>query len=105
MRGYHIRGDEGGDVQVGPAIEVKFVVDELVGGIGGDSFLGEGKFGNCLGTTITARVGSGSLAVDMADMGIFKMTGEVDDLVRIDVLQGVSHMLRTTQPQLPCEEP
>jgi hypothetical protein len=25
----------------------------------------------------------------MADMGIFKMTGEVDDLVRIDVLEQI----------------
>jgi hypothetical protein len=86
LTGYHVSGDEGSNIQVWPSIEIKFVVDKLVGGIRGDSLLGESKFGNWLGTTITARVGSGSIAVHMADMGIFKMTGEVDDLVRIDVL-------------------
>jgi hypothetical protein len=105
LRGYHVSGDEGSNVQVGPAIEIKFVVDKLVGGIGGDSFLGDSEFGNCLGTAITARVRSGSIAVEMADMGMFKMTGEVDHLFRINVLKLISHMFRTTQPQLPCEEP
>jgi len=62
-------------------------VDQLVGRIGGNSFLGDRELGNCLRTTVAARVGSRGIAVDMAESEISKVTAEVDDFIRINVLE------------------
>jgi hypothetical protein len=94
-RGYHVSRDEGGNVQVWPSIEIKFVMDELIGGIRRNAFLGNGEFGDCLGTAVAARVGRRSIAMDMADPGVAKVTAEVDDFFRVNVLAALVAMPST----------
>jgi hypothetical protein len=63
-------------------------MDKLVSGIGGNSFLWNGKFGNLFSGTITRGIWCRNTVVNMSKLGIVKMTTEVDDLVWIDVLKG-----------------
>ena len=61
-------------------------MDKLVRRVGWNSFLGDRELGNCLCTTVAARVGSRSVAVDMAESEIPKVTAEIDDFIRVNVL-------------------
>ena len=83
---FHVSSDERSNIQIWFPIEIQFIMDKLVSGIGGDPFLGNRIFRNSLYGTITRGIWCRNTAVNMGKFGISKVATEVDDLFGIDVL-------------------